>query len=84
MNMNVEIVYAAGHVVYREQLDLPAGSSVAQAIEGSGLLHAHPEIDWDINKVGVFGRLVPVTAVLRDHDRIEIYRPLKTRKKPGR
>jgi len=78
--MNVEIVYADEHDVYREQLDLPAGSSVAQAIAGSGLLCAHPEIDWEINKVGVFGRLVPATTVLREHDRIEIYRPLKARK----
>ncbi|HNN85792.1 MAG TPA: RnfH family protein, partial [Accumulibacter sp.] len=35
-----------------------------------------PEIDLTKNKVGIFAKLTKLDAVLRDHDRIEIYRPL--------
>jgi putative ubiquitin-RnfH superfamily antitoxin RatB of RatAB toxin-antitoxin module len=35
-----------------------------------------PEIDLAKNKLGVFAKLSKPDAVLRDHDRVEIYRPL--------
>ncbi len=34
------------------------------------------EIPWNTAAVGIFGELVPRTAVPREGDRIEIYRPL--------
>ncbi len=78
--MHVEIIYAAEHHVFREQLELHTVSTVAQALERSALCQAHPEIDWNVNRIGIYGRLVPETTLLRDNDRIEIYRPLKARK----
>ncbi len=57
-------------------LDLPAGSTVQQAIDASGLRQKYPEIDLAKNKVGVFGKLTRPDAPLRDRDRVEIYRPL--------
>ena len=56
---------------------LPAGSTVQRAIDASGLLQKHPEIDIaKTNKLGVFAKLVKADTVLRDRDRVEIYRPL--------
>jgi putative ubiquitin-RnfH superfamily antitoxin RatB of RatAB toxin-antitoxin module len=52
------------------------GQHGAQAIEASGLLQKHPEIDLAKNKIGIFGKLTKPDAVLRDQDRVEIYRPL--------
>jgi putative ubiquitin-RnfH superfamily antitoxin RatB of RatAB toxin-antitoxin module len=50
---------------------------VQRAIEASGLLQKHPEIDIaKTNKLGIFAKLVKADTVLRDRDRVEIYRPL--------
>ena len=37
---------------------------------------AIPEIDLAVNKVGIFSKACKLDTVLRDKDRIEIYRPL--------
>jgi putative ubiquitin-RnfH superfamily antitoxin RatB of RatAB toxin-antitoxin module len=58
-------------------LRLPEGSTVQRAVEASGLLQKHPEIDLAKgNKLGIFAKLVKADTVLRDKDRVEIYRPL--------
>lgn len=57
-------------------LVLPAGSSLRQAVEASGFPARYPEIDVTKGKFGVYGKLGKPDLVLRDHDRVEIYRPL--------
>jgi hypothetical protein len=74
--IHVEIVYALPATQDVFSLDLPAGSTVAQAIEASGLLAKHPEIDLAKNKLGIFAKLAKADTALRDRDRVEIYRPL--------
>lgn len=75
--INVEVSYALPHQHDIVKLVLPQGATVGDAIEASGLLQRHPEIDLDgDNKLGVFGKLTKLDAVLRDRDRVEIYRPL--------
>lgn len=74
--ISVELIYALPARQQLITLNVPAGTSVRQAIELSGLLDKHPEIDLTKNKVGIFAKLTKLDAVLRDHDRIEIYRPL--------
>jgi len=74
--IQVEVVYAKPERQEVVKLSLPAGSTAAQAIEASGVLAKHPEIDLATNKLGVYARLAKVDTVLRDRDRVEIYRPL--------
>jgi hypothetical protein len=74
--MQIEVVYALAHRQELIPLRLAEGSTVAQAIEASGLLQEHPEIDLARSKVGIYGKLVKLDAPLRDGDRVEIYRPL--------
>lgn len=74
--IEVEVVYCPG----RAQLDartlrLPPGATVAQALSASGLLERHPSLV--VSEVGVWGRPVPPTRVLREGDRVEVYRPLQ-------
>lgn len=59
-------------------LDVIVGpdATIKTAIEQSGMLHEVPEIDLEHCKVGVFGKLKPLDAGLRERDRVEIYRPL--------
>jgi putative ubiquitin-RnfH superfamily antitoxin RatB of RatAB toxin-antitoxin module len=47
-----------------------------QAIEASGILQRFPEIDLNINKIGIFGKAAKLDALLTEGDRVEIYRPL--------
>lgn len=75
-SITVEVVYALPQRQELVRLTLPAGSTVQQAIEASGLVQKHPDIDFARNKVGVFGKLSKPDAPLRDRDRVEIYRPL--------
>jgi putative ubiquitin-RnfH superfamily antitoxin RatB of RatAB toxin-antitoxin module len=72
----IEVCYALPARQELVTLQLEKDATVLQAIRASGLLARYPEIDLEINKVGVFAKLVKLDTPLRDHDRIEIYRPL--------
>jgi putative ubiquitin-RnfH superfamily antitoxin RatB of RatAB toxin-antitoxin module len=74
--MKVEVIYAIPEKSELVKLDLPDGATVLQAIEASGLLAKHPEIDVKKNKLGVYAKLAKADTVLRERDRVEIYRPL--------
>lgn len=75
--MKIEVCYALADRQELVTLDLPEGSTALQAVVASGLLQKYPEIEpGGLNKLGVFAKLVKADAVLRDRDRVEIYRPL--------
>ena len=74
--LTIEVVYALPELQTLLTVTLPAGSTVAQAIEQSGVLARHPELDLSQHKVGVFAKVASLETLLRDHDRVEIYRPL--------
>jgi putative ubiquitin-RnfH superfamily antitoxin RatB of RatAB toxin-antitoxin module len=74
--LNVEVCYALAQRQELVKVKLPEGATLLQALEASGLLEKHPEIDLKKNKFGVFAKLSKPDTVLRDRDRVEIYRPL--------
>ena len=74
--IHVEVVYARPERQEVASITLPAGSTVGQAIEASGLRAKYPEIDPAKNKLGIYAKLAKVDTALRDRDRVEIYRPL--------
>jgi putative ubiquitin-RnfH superfamily antitoxin RatB of RatAB toxin-antitoxin module len=78
--LHVTLVYSpAPRQVKQDELRLPEGTTVAQAIEQSGLLNEYPDInlrDHTAFAVGIWGRKTTLNHVLRDSDRLEIYRPL--------
>lgn len=74
--MNIEVVYALPHEQVLLKVKAAQGATVAEAIRLSGVLEKHPEIDLAKNKLGIYGKLSRADAVLRDKDRVEIYRPL--------
>ncbi|MBN3764669.1 RnfH family protein [Burkholderia sp. Ac-20365] len=75
-NLTIEVCYALPGAQTLIELQLPQGATLRQAIDTSGILARHPEIDLTKQKTGVFGKLKPLDTVLADHDRVEIYRPL--------
>ncbi len=74
--LKVEVCYALPEKQLLIPVRLPEGATLQQAIEASGLLAKFPEIDVKKNKFGIFAKLSKLDTVLRDHDRVEIYRPL--------
>ncbi len=74
--IRVEIVYALAHEQTLIALHIPQGSTLEQAVNLSGILKKHPEIDLAATKAGVWNKSSELGAVLRDKDRVEIYRPL--------
>lgn len=80
----VSVVCAAPDRVFLRELDLPENASVQDAIEASGFRQAWPEIPISSERVGIFARKVELTTILRDGDRVEIYRALKVDPKEAR
>ncbi|WP_278183262.1 RnfH family protein [Vibrio misgurnus] len=74
--LQVEVVYALPHEQHVVKLDVEPSATVEEIIQHSGVLLKYPEIDLAVNKVGIFSRNVKLDALVRDKDRIEIYRPL--------
>mgnify|MGYP000224029711 FL=1 len=72
----VEIVYALPDKQTLLAFDLPLGSTIEQGISHSGIASVHPELDLTDMKVGIFGKIASRDQVLREKDRIELYRPL--------
>lgn len=75
--LDIEVVYAGPDRQWRVPLKVPAGTTVIEAIEASGLRSRIPMLALDPTSVGVFGRRVAPETPLRDGDRVEIYRPLR-------
>lgn len=74
--MLIEVVYALPHRQTLLSLDVEQGTTLKQAIELSGILKYYPQIDLHKDKTGIFGKLAKLDTILREKDRVEIYRPL--------
>jgi len=74
--IKVEVLYALPHEQPLLNVEVARGTTLADAVKISGMLEKYPEIDLASNKVGIFGKLSKLDVVLRDKDRVEIYRPL--------
>jgi hypothetical protein len=75
--VRVEVVYALPLKQDVVSLDVAAGATVGQALAASGMLARHPDIDLRVARLGVWGRSTTLDALLREGDRVEIYRPLQ-------
>ena len=74
--INIGIVYALPHEQELLELQAPQQTTAGEAVRLSGIMEKHPEIDLGKSRLGIYGKLTGADAVLRDNDRIEIYRPL--------
>ena len=75
--IHVEVAYALPDEQHLLSLNVDIGSTAEKAIQLSGLLEHYADIDLgNTNKIGIFGKLVKLDRVLKEGDRVEIYRPL--------
>lgn len=72
----VEVAYAKPEEQLILTVSVKEGTTALQAVEKSGILDRFPEIDPVKAKMGIFGKLIKSDTVLREHDRVELYRPL--------
>ena len=75
-SIHIEVAYARPERQELILLTLSEGCTLQQAVEASGLMQKHAEIDVAKGKFGIYGKLAKPDTVLRDRDRVEIYRPL--------
>jgi putative ubiquitin-RnfH superfamily antitoxin RatB of RatAB toxin-antitoxin module len=74
--LHVQVCYATPARVILRDLAVAAGTTIGEAITQSGVLDEVPELDLATHPVGLYSRKKPLDTVLRERDRIEIYRPL--------
>ncbi len=74
--INIEVVYANQHEQFIIPLKVEENCTVENAIHLSKILLQCPEINLHNNKIGIFSKTVQLTQILKEDDRVEIYRPI--------
>jgi len=83
--ISVTIVFSpAPREVHEWAVQVPYGSTVADAVAACPLRAEFPSLDLDALGVGVWGRKAPGGQKLKERDRIEVYRPLTVDPKVAR
>ena len=76
--LNITLAYSpAPRQTRLWQLNLVVGTTVMQALLQSGVLGEFVELSVEALKLGIWGKRCTTDQVLKNHDRIEIYRPLR-------
>jgi putative ubiquitin-RnfH superfamily antitoxin RatB of RatAB toxin-antitoxin module len=80
--LSVEVIFcAAPGQSDAVTLRLPPGASLGEAVAASGLCQRH---QLDAPLAGIWGHVRPQDTLLRDGDRVELYRPLRVDPKEAR
>jgi len=82
--VGVVVVYATPQQEFIQAMQVAPGTTIGQAIEGSGVLARFPEINLVTQPVGIYGKKKTLDTALRERDRIEIYRALVADPKDSR
>jgi hypothetical protein len=82
--LQVTVCYAGAGFEFLHPMQVRSGTTIGEAIELSGVLQAHPDINLSTQPVGIYAKKKTLDTVLRERDRIEIYRPLVADPKESR
>lgn len=74
--MQVEVVFALADKQVLVAVEVPAGATVSDAIDRSGLARKFPDCDFPELQAGIWGKPVGHDHAVREGDRVELYRPL--------
>ncbi|HSW14595.1 MAG TPA: RnfH family protein [Solimonas sp.] len=74
--IRIEVAYALPQQQLILALEVEQGTTLREAVQRSGILERFPQIDLERDRLGIFSRPAAPDAVLREGDRVEIYRPL--------
>lgn len=73
--IRVAVAYAERDLQTVLELEVPAGTTAAQAVARSGIRDRHPGIPAGA-ALGIYGRVVAPDTPLAEGDRVELYRAL--------
>ncbi len=76
--IKVEVAYATPEKQIIVEVEIEQGTTMLEAAQQSGIDKEFPGLDVVQTPMGLFGRKVakPANEVLREGDRVELYRPL--------
>jgi uncharacterized protein len=74
--MIVEVAYALAKRQSLISIEVENGTTLEEAVLASGILDTFEGIDLSKDRVGIFSKFANLETVLREKDRVEIYRPL--------
>jgi len=82
----LQILVVAMHEgkLWQRSLTLPDGATIEHSLNASGYFRDFPTSSIETLSVGIFGKHLPAHHLLEDHDRIEIYAPLRVDPKIAR
>ena len=72
----IEVAFASPSKQLIIPINVKTGTTAREAIIKSGIQKEFPEINIDIDPIGIFGKHITYDQKLREKDRVEIYRPL--------
>ena len=75
--LSVEVAYARADRQWVVRVPLRDGLTALGAVRASGLLEECPELAEQPLLLGIYGERVDDARLLRDGDRVELYRPLR-------
>ena len=76
-NIKVEVVFALKDKQELITISLSNFSTVFDAIKKSKIQEKYPDFDFDSCAVGIWSQVEQLTSILKDGDRVEIYRDLE-------
>lgn len=83
-SMQIEVVYCPQPgQVDQVQLQMDAGATLGDALQASGLMQRHG-LALEGLRTGIWCKVCDASAVLRDRDRVEVYRALTVDPKEAR
>lgn len=82
--VGITVCYASDRHEWLRALEVEAGTTLGEAIERSGVLQDFPDINLTTQPVGIYAKKKTLDTVVRERDRIEIYRPLVADPKDSR
>ncbi len=75
--IKIEVAFALPDRQWLKSLTVTASKTAREIISESGLRASVPDFDFDNCLVGIWGREIEWSTLLRDGDRLEVYRPLE-------
>ncbi|MDQ8039517.1 MAG: RnfH family protein [Rickettsiella sp.] len=76
MSIQIEVSFADPQIQVIIPVTLSEPYYIEKAIQQSGILLQFPKLDLTKNKVGIFGKILPLNTKVQSGDRIEIYHAL--------
>ena len=74
--MRLEVAYAAEPQQALVAIELQEGATVERALQAVAAMPPFADLPLDSMSVGIFGRLASRQTLLKEGDRLELYRPL--------